>query len=175
MKINGKDGPVRIDRDEVKKIDISGQLTANDCLGMFADIYLIIHGWETTKDEVKEITKSITKSGLVDGSPIFGKLAHSRYPKYSLWSLSSMEFNPGYYEVIAKVAIKDYFIFYLSDVASFIIEGPTIIIPAQLDLMINGAEYAAIERSEENDVEFTANIIAGDCKDLLADIELPYL
>ncbi|CAD7780048.1 MAG: hypothetical protein KIIPBIDF_01276 [Candidatus Methanoperedenaceae archaeon GB50] len=77
-------------------------------------------------------------------------------PNIPLWSLSSMEFNPGYYEVIAKVAIKDYFIFYLSDVASFIIEGPTIIIPAQLDLMINGAEYAAIERSEENDVEFNS-------------------
>jgi len=173
VKINGKDGPVRIDRNEVKKIDISGQLTANDCLGMFADIYLIIHGWETTKDEVKEITKSITKSGLVDGeAPFLENWLIQDTPNIPLWSLSSMEFNPGYYEVIAKVAIKDYFIFYLSDVASFIIEGPTIIIPAQLDLMINGAEYAAIERSEENDVEFTANIIAGDCKDFLADIEL---
>jgi len=173
VKINGQDGPVRIDRDEVKKIDISGQLTANDCLGMFADIYLIIHGWETTKDEVKEITKSITKGGIVDGEvPFLENWLIQDIPNIPLWSLSSMEFNPGYYEVIAKVAIRDYFIFYLSDVASFIIEGPTIIIPAQLDLMINGAEYATIERSEENNLEFTANIIAGDCKDLLADIEL---
>ena len=173
VKINGKDGPVRIDRDEVERIDISGQLTANDCLGMFADIYLIVHGWETTKDEVKEITKSITRDGLVNGEvPFLENWLIQDTPNIPLWSFSSMEFNPGYYEFTVKIAIRDYFIFYLSDVASFIIEGPMVITPAQLDLMVNGAEYSTIERAAENNVEFTANIKANDCEDLLADIEL---